>query len=302
MLAGESRKPLHLSYAGATEHPEFPFDIDPAYRCAGSSFPLHTHDYTELVIVTDGHGVHITEDETYPIIAGDVFVIAKGHAHKYEDIRHLEQLVVKYDHEVFLEHMEGLKSLPGYHALFILEPRYREKQKFNSHLRLTGQQVDMVVDLFLRMTREMTTQSPGYDPMVTSLFIEAVIFLSRCYSLTPSPSSKSVLEMGEVISFIERHYQEPITLTALAQQAHLSVNQLLRVFRSVTGQSPIDYLIHLRVMKAMRLMQLRRLTITDAAYHVGFSDSNYFSKQFKRVVGVSPREFMRLAPRLNSDK
>jgi AraC family L-rhamnose operon transcriptional activator RhaR/AraC family L-rhamnose operon regulatory protein RhaS len=77
----------------------------------------------------------------------------------------------------------------------------------------------------------------------------------------------------------------------LAEMTNRSVNQFLRIFRQATQMSPMEYLIRLRVLKAVRLLPQDTLTVTDVAYRVGFNDSNYFSKQFKRFIGVTPYSY-----------
>ena len=71
----------------------------------------------------------------------------------------------------------------------------------------------------------------------------------------------------------------------------MSRSNLMRVFRAATGQSPIEYLLRLRIQKAMALLRNTDLTITEIAMEVGFNDSNYFTRQFKRVQGSSPTRF-----------
>jgi AraC-like DNA-binding protein len=65
----------------------------------------------------------------------------------------------------------------------------------------------------------------------------------------------------------------------------------MRVFRKATGQTPIEYLVRLRIQKAMELLRTTDRTITEIAMDVGFNDSNYFARQFRRLTDRSPRAF-----------
>jgi len=73
----------------------------------------------------------------------------------------------------------------------------------------------------------------------------------------------------------------------------MSRSNLMRVFRKATGQTPIEYLLRLRIQKAMELLRNSSLSITEIALEVGFNDSNYFTRQFRRVLGETPRSFRR---------
>jgi AraC-like DNA-binding protein len=57
--------------------------------------------------------------------------------------------------------------------------------------------------------------------------------------------------------------------------------------------TPIAYLIHVRIRRAIDIMRSEGANVTEAAFRVGFSDSNYFSRQFRKVMGVSPRTFLK---------
>lgn len=95
---------------------------------------------------------------------------------------------------------------------------------------------------------------------------------------------------NRAVHFMAVHYAEKLTLEALAGTAGLSPSHFSAVFRAVTGKSPIDYLIHLRVFKAKQLLS-DGMRVTDVAEAVGFSDIYYFSNVFRRLEGVSPSRF-----------
>jgi AraC-like DNA-binding protein len=71
----------------------------------------------------------------------------------------------------------------------------------------------------------------------------------------------------------------------------MSKNHFLRVFKQCYKTSPTDYLIRLRLSKALELMAESDRTVSEIAYEVGFSDSNYFTRQFRRVYGQPPTAF-----------
>ena len=71
----------------------------------------------------------------------------------------------------------------------------------------------------------------------------------------------------------------------------MSASSLLRNFKDATGFSPIDYLLRIRIARAVELLRSDEMTITSAAFNVGFSDSNYFARQFKRIMKTSPSDY-----------
>lgn len=87
------------------------------------------------------------------------------------------------------------------------------------------------------------------------------------------------------------HFAMPVNLDELARMAHMSKRSFIRAFRAATDQTPIAYLIQLRINRAAMLLRQAQDNITDIAFRVGFSDSNYFTRQFRKLLGVSPRGY-----------
>ena len=85
-----------------------------------------------------------------------------------------------------------------------------------------------------------------------------------------------------------------ISLEKLTEVAHMSKSSLTRCFQRALGVSPIEYLIRLRVRKAADLLRSSDTRIIGVAFSVGFTDGNYFARQFRALVGCSPREFVKL--------
>lgn len=94
--------------------------------------------------------------------------------------------------------------------------------------------------------------------------------------------------ISRVIAYIKRHHTQNITLDDVCREFSCSRSHLSHSFKSSTGMGFREYLAHLRIEDAKTLLLHSRLTVTEIAMSVGFSDSNYFSNVFKSLVGVSP--------------
>ena len=90
--------------------------------------------------------------------------------------------------------------------------------------------------------------------------------------------------------FLEYHYSQPITLDQLAGQAHLSPYHFLRLFREVVGLPPHAYLTQVRVLRAKQLLAVGN-PIAQVAQEVGLVDQSHLNKHFKRIVGVTPKQY-----------
>ncbi len=99
----------------------------------------------------------------------------------------------------------------------------------------------------------------------------------------------------EAAVWIDEHSQEAIDLERAAEQAELSPFHFLRLFSSVLGVTPHQYLVRSRLRRAARLLAEEERSITDIAYDVGFGDLSNFVRTFHRAAGVSPRGFRQAA-------
>jgi AraC-like DNA-binding protein/quercetin dioxygenase-like cupin family protein len=253
----------------------------------------HAHDFSELVVILAGRGMHLTSAGRYPIACGDVFVVQGDTRHGYEDAEDLQLVNIMFQPEPLGLPSWDITGLPGYHALFSLEPTLRRRHRFRSRLRLSMDSLEQVEELIRRLEEELNGKRAGYRYAAAGMFSQLVVYLSRCYTEMKQPEPRALLRIAETLSYMERHYAEKITMKDLVRIAHMSESSLLRTFRRALGVTPIAYLIHLRIRRAMDIMRNEGANVTEAAFRVGFSDSNYFSRQFRKVMGTSPRRFMK---------
>jgi AraC-like DNA-binding protein len=253
----------------------------------------HTHDFSELVIVTHGSGVHMSPAGDYPINAGDVFVLHGDQAHGYRDTAALGLVNILFRMDELPIPLQDITALPGYHALFTLEPLFRHRDSFESRLRLTPAQLQTVHELVQRLTLEYRGQAPGRRFAVTACFMLLVAELCRAYSFLDHSAAQPLLRLGRVIGHLQEHYAERITLDDLADIGSMSRRSLTREFKKAMACSPIDYLIRIRVTHALELLRDGNLSVTEAAFRVGFQDSNYFTRQCRAITGHRPSELRR---------
>jgi AraC-like DNA-binding protein len=272
-------------------HPDgFPLAV--ARREPQEPFGLHGHaDFSELVVVTGGRGLHRIEGEAWPLSAGDVFVVKGREAHEYRDLDDLSLINVLYQPDRLKWDLGDLLSLPGYHALFTLEPQWRKRHQFNSRLHLTPAEVGHGLGLIDQLDAELAARTAGFGFMATAVFMQLVGYVARAYGQSRHPDSQALLRIASAITHLETHYADEVNLDDLAGMAHMSKRSFLRTFLAATGQSPIAYLIQIRVNRAADRLRAVADPITEVAFDVGFQDSNYFARQFRRLMGVTPRAY-----------
>ncbi|HUQ00399.1 MAG TPA: helix-turn-helix transcriptional regulator [Aeromicrobium sp.] len=92
---------------------------------------------------------------------------------------------------------------------------------------------------------------------------------------------------------MDREYAQPLNVEALARGVHMSAGHLSRQFKAAYGESPYAYLMTRRIERAMALLRLTDLSVTDICFAVGCSSLGTFSTRFTELVGVSPSAYRR---------
>lgn len=274
-------------------HADFPFSIQTANPQSPDA--LHVHKgFWELAVVYRGEGIHFTADDEYLIQTGDVFVIKDNLRHGFRDTRNLAQKIICFDPNRILIQTDHIRKLPGFHALFELEPKYRATNRFESRLQLSPEETAHMLSLIGMMETELEGALPGYEYTVLGMFMQMVSFLCRRYARSSHKDDSDIMLMANTISYIETHYAEQIGLQNLKDVANMSTSTLLRKFKRATEHTPVEYLLRVRVSHAVALLGNPEMSITEVAFAVGFQDSNYFARQFKRIMRVSPSEYRSL--------
>ncbi|MFI5356522.1 MAG: helix-turn-helix domain-containing protein [Opitutales bacterium] len=290
MVSARPRRDIHRLKAAAVF-------TDPNFRLRVMRIPMHgsgaephAHEFEELVVILGGRGTHRIGTEEYPIEMGEVFVVLRGMSHHYPEARGLSLINILYDPRRFRQPRADLGALPGYHALFEIEPRLRQRERFKNRLKLPMENLGPLLNIVAEIETELAGREPGYRFMATAHFERVLGFLSRAYAEVSKPVARPVTQISEVLAYLERHYAEPLSVEQLAGVAGMSPTSLFRSFREIMHRSPIDYLIHLRVDKAAQLLRRGGMRVGEVSAAVGFNDSNYFARQFGRITGRSPRE------------
>lgn len=246
-------------------------------------YPPHNHDFHELVLVTAGTGEHTTECGSHPLMAGDVFLVRRERVHSYTAIEGLQLINILYDPE---------KMLP-----VVIRERLDPLDIVQSGrpLRLDPANFLKVMALAEQLREELGDKAMAYSVAVEAAFHLLMVRLLRFHrERLPTDHGAAGYRIARVIRFLEKHYAEPLDLGQLAEKGGMSISHLVRSFRQFTGVPPVQYLLDVRIRNASQLLASSDWNITEIALRCGFSDGNYFTRQFRRRVKLNPTEYRRL--------
>ncbi|MCM1225689.1 MAG: AraC family transcriptional regulator [Lachnospiraceae bacterium] len=112
-------------------------------------------------------------------------------------------------------------------------------------------------------------------------------------NITQNKKDESVDAVDRVVEYIEKHLAEDLSVRQLAGMAYISPDHLTRSFKKRFSQTVSDYILQKRMTLAGELLRDRRMTVTMVSDCVGFGNYSYFTEQFKKFYGVTPREYQK---------
>ena len=256
-------------------------------------FAIHTHEFSEIVMVFGGSALHVVGDESWPVAAGDVFIVGGSEVHDYREIKDLRLINILFQPEnIHLEPMD-LSRFSGYQELFSFEsPSYKcctPKRK----LRLAQKELSIALNYVDSLEHEIKMRAPGYSFMGLSYFMQIVCFLSRAFDEAKISDPRAWSCVSKAIGYLEAHADKPIKVDELARLCGMSERNFARAFRAATGSTTIDYVVNLRLARAAALLRRYDQTVKSVAYKVGFNNSNYFTRRFHEMFGVAPSDYRR---------
>ncbi len=158
----------------------------------------------------------------------------------------------------------------------------------------TGERVNTLMNAMLV---EYENGDIYYEEFLRVQIMELLLVLAREYSQSPqSHTAAAVYDkykpmVEDAIRYVEAHYNEPLKLEDVCRISMVSKTYFCYLFKLLTQQTLVEYIMNLRIQKAIELLKDPANSITWVGYEVGFNDSTHFSRTFKKVVGISPRTY-----------
>src|SRR5699024_1197136 len=150
----------------------------------------------------------------------------------------------------------------------------------------------LFMDLLLKT---MVEKKPGAEE-IGKRYIEIILIQllrKEEFSIRNSLNKKNHKEIQVVKNFMKVNYHKNITLDDLVELVHINKFYLIRIFKQEVGMSPIDYLIHIRIDEAQKMLRNTNIAIADIAHLVGFQSPSHFSKTFRELSNMTPSQYRR---------
>lgn len=162
--------------------------------------------------------------------------------------------------------------------------------------RFMSEQDLLIQGIFSTLKDELQSNKIGGSLLIDSLKITLALQLLRQYCNTkPKLSSYQdglpSLKLQQLKEYINEHLAQDLKLIELAALVQVSPYHFLRLFKQSMGLTPHQYILQRRIEKAKFLLQCSELSIAEIAFRVGFCDQSHLTQYFKRIVGITPKQF-----------
>ena len=279
------RKFVLSYYSNATED----FHINEITHPSGA-LTLHSHGYFQIYYLKVGRLIHHLENSSAELSAGDVFIIPPDLSHYVE---RASQELKFYSISFMPSFLEDIGRTNKFVKDFIHYLEQLTKENIAPSLSLEDGDSLFADALVQKIMKEFTGDKTGKEAIIKSavglllsIFARSY-FNEKCESIRIRSEREAIMHC---IAYINNHISEEMTLEDMAKKTAMSKTSFCKAFFSVVGESFKKYLNRKRVENAARLIKGGE-SVTVASRLSGYSDFSTFYRNFKKVFGVSPREY-----------
>ena len=251
--------------------------------------PIHSHEFTEIVIVTGGTAFQVTNFGRYKIEQGDVFIVHRNLHHGYSEARELSLINVLLEPQRLPLPLLDLGTQEFAGHLFKQQKTY-EPEDADVLMHFMPEGLAEAIRLAGLIVDENNNKRPAFRFSIIATFMQLLVLMSRSY-IPLRRNHESLYTIPQALEYLERNYQQPPDLEMLARKNGMSLRNFFRRFKRATGNTPLHYLHQIRLRHAMELLQQSDWSIDEIAMHSGFYDSADFCRKFKQATELNPSQF-----------
>jgi AraC-like DNA-binding protein len=248
----------------------------------GQSIKMHTHDFLSIIYILSGTCTYTIKDIPYKVKKGDILILNPGVPHG----------------KILPNPGEVIEFHAGFENLNL---KYLPKDNLISETATPILTSPKYEPDFLKccndILSEQSKNEPGSELFLKSLGMKLIAILLRATFENRTNQEKGVINfevydksiiVNTITEFINENYMKELSLDIISQNMYLSPAYISKLFKEETGESPINYLIKVRLSKAEEYLKDSNFSIKEIAHAVGYEDAYHFSKLFKKYYGYPP--------------
>lgn len=247
----------------------------------------HFHDFFEINYSLTGDVSFFVGDKIYPAQKGTLFVFNNMDLH-----RSVSSPDAVYERYVIYFNPDFIRDLCS-RQTNLLDCFVNRKPEFSHCIQLSPDQSTRFLDLLERARNLTANNTYGRDVYRKIIFAEILICINSwfCTSMENySGQERDFEKIRPVIQYIQQHLAEPLSLNHLSGAFYINKYYLCSLFKKATGFTINEYIINRRILKARELLK-KKIPVQRVGEMVGFNNHSHFTRTFKGLVGLSPKQY-----------
>jgi len=238
----------------------------------------HKHDFFMILFVERGYGMHTIDFENYEVSDFTIFFLAPGQAHQWDLSPDTTGYQLLYSPEFLLK---GNTDLPFF------------KPKSVPFLRLAETDYHELANELSLLQKEVTKGFAYADAIIQNRLQILLSLLKRWYekSYLHLPVEKNGRLVQNFLALLEAHYQHQSSVAFYAEKLHVTASYLNNVCKKQSGQTAGEQIRDRILLEAKRMLTLTNSDIKEIAFGLGFNDTSYFSRFFRKYTQQTPVTF-----------
>ena len=222
-----------------------------------------------------------------------LFYVAKGSEHMLLD----REIVMKegsfiifrpYEKQI---HVQKACEVSEFYYIHFQAPESFDLFGFESSVVYSVVPSSQINDLFEEVIEELQNKWPAYEKLCAAKLFCILALLERKSTKETAPLGQYVDRISFIIQIMNKEYEKDYTLDDYAQMCCMGKYHFLRIFKGITGVSPIEYRNNIRIEHAKEMLADTDDLVDEISRNVGYSSNVYFCDAFKAKVGISPTQY-----------
>lgn len=230
----------------------------------------HRHSFYSLVWFTHGNGFYVVDFQEYEIKPQRIFIVNTKQIHNWDYSANSKGYILMFDPSLGLE--LGIANL-------------------NPFIDIQEPYISTLESCFLNLIREFELNDAISRSNIKTGIQYLYSIILRITKGINSNEYNSVINNFRILVFEEN--LKFSTVEKFAEILQISTDELNRICKECTGVSSKQYILDLKITEAKRLLLFSKLNVSEIAFHLGFDDSSYFSRIFKKKTNLSPSDFLK---------
>ena len=228
-----------------------------------------------LFYCVDGHGWYKLGDKEFKVGPNEFFILPK-------DIEHAYGSDEKDPWTIYWVNFGG-DILSFFNDINVVKQNFKP-----NYIKSNSEIFSMFTRMFKTLELGYSTDNLIFANMCLYQYISLFVYNGR-YNADVKTEQMDVVD--NAIVYMQKNIMGNISLEELSKSNNYSVSRFSNLFKQKTGYAPIDYFIQMKMQKASQELDFSTRSVKDIAYSLGFEDPYYFSRRFRKIIGVSPTKY-----------